>query len=55
MSSLLIGGKYSNPTEEFSVQAKSVPKTNTVSERDFGSLDLLIRMKPAATTFLLYQ
>jgi hypothetical protein len=41
---------YSNPTEEFSVQAKSVPKTNTVSERDFGSLDLLIRMKPAATT-----
>jgi E1A/CREB-binding protein len=46
----LPGGKYSNPTEEFSVQAKSLPKTNTVSERDFGSLDLLIRMKPAATT-----
>lgn len=31
-------------------QTKSVPKTNTVSERDFGSLGLLLKMKPAAST-----
>lgn len=37
----LRGGKYSNPTEEFSVQAKSVPKTNCFRTRlwQFRSID----------------
>ena len=43
-------GKYADPSPELIEQTKSVPKTNTVSERDFGSLDLLLKMKPAAST-----
>jgi putative cell wall-binding protein len=31
-------GKYADPSPELIEQTKSVPKTNTVSERDFGSL-----------------
>jgi len=46
----LPNGKYADPSSVLAEQAKSVPKTNTVSERDFGSLDLLLRMKPAAST-----
>ena len=46
----LPSGKYADPSPELMEQAKCVPKTNTVSERDFGSLDLLLRMKPAAST-----
>jgi hypothetical protein len=43
-------GKYADPSPELIEQTKSVPKTNTVSERDFGFLDLLLKMKPAVST-----
>ena len=46
----LPNGKYADPSSALAEQTKSVPKTNTVSERDFGSLDFLLRMKPAAST-----
>lgn len=45
----LPGGRYSNPSPELSRQAAAVPKTNSISERDFGSLDL-IHMKPGASS-----
>ena len=46
-------GKYFEPSPELSRQAAAVPKTNTISERDFGSLDLLVRMKPGASAVCL--
>jgi hypothetical protein len=44
----LPGGKYHQPSEAMKKQAASVPTTNTISERDFAILDILIRTKPAA-------
>ena len=49
----LPGGKLSNPSDTLSEQAKSVPTANTISERDFGKLDQLLREKPNATTLSL--
>ena len=43
-------GVNSQPTCEQAASASNVPTTNIVSERDFGSLDLLLKMKPAAST-----
>lgn len=45
----LPGGKYFDPPQEVREVASSVPKSNKVSEREFASLDLLIRIKPHAT------
>lgn len=49
----LEGGKYCNPTESKQTAASNVPTTNLISERDFGSLDVLMRMKPATSTLYL--
>lgn len=43
-------GIHSDPTQQQSASAANVPMTNIVSEGDFGSLDLLLKMKPAAST-----
>ena len=45
----LKGGKYYAPTESQKNSAANVPTTNTVSERDFAILDVLMRIKPSAT------
>ncbi|XP_072049567.1 LOW QUALITY PROTEIN: uncharacterized protein [Amphiura filiformis] len=45
----LEGGKYFNPSETQQKSAQNVPTTNTVSERDFAVLDVLVRLKPAAS------
>ena len=50
----LPGGKYwSEPgqpvSDKLQTQTSNVPTTNTVSERDFSVLDLLMRTKPNAT------
>ena len=44
----LPGGKYWNPDEQLIHQASNVPTTNTISERDFAQLDILLRIKPLA-------
>jgi len=49
----LPGGIHDNPSEEKRCQTQSVPKTNTVSERDFAQLDRFLREKPNATTIAL--
>ena len=49
----LSGGEHSNPSDDLVVETKSVPKTNTISERDFGKLDRLLRENPNATTLSL--
>lgn len=46
----LPGGCHYEPSRELLKSADNVPTTNIVSERDFGSLDMLLRMKPAAST-----
>ena len=55
----LEGGMFFGPSEELQNSAKNVPTTNTISERDFAILDILVRLKPAATchayeTYLLW-
>ena len=42
-------GKFDNADETLIRDTTSVPKTNTVSERDFAQLDRLLREKPNAT------
>ena len=49
----LPGGKFNNPSDTLCEQTKSVPTTNTISERDFGKLDRLLKEKPNATTLSL--
>ena len=49
----LPGGELDNPSLQLQEETKSVPKTNTVSERDFAKLDRLLREKPNATTLSL--
>ena len=49
----LPGGVHDKPSEEKRCQTQSVPKTNTVSERDFAQLDRFLRVKPNATTVAL--
>ena len=49
----LPGGVHANPSSEKTSQAKSVPKTNVVSERDFAQLDRLLREKPNVATVAL--
>ena len=39
----LPGGELNNPSLQLQEETKSVPKTNTVSERDFAKLDRLLR------------
>ena len=41
-------GELSNPSETLISEAKSVPTTNVLAERDFGMLDRLMRSKPKA-------
>ena len=41
------------PTKQLVTETKSVPNSNTVSERDFAKLDRLLREKPNATTIAL--
>ena len=45
----LPGGKFDNADETLVTDTTSVPKTNTVSERDFAQLDRLLREKPNAS------
>lgn len=49
----LPGGKLDSPTEELVAETKSVPNSNTISERDFAKLDRLLREKPNASTLSL--
>ena len=49
----LPGGTLDKPATPLKRQTKSVPKTNTVSERDFAKLDHFLREKPNATTLSL--
>ena len=45
----LSGGKFDNADKILIQDTTSVPKTNTVSERDFAQLDRLLREKPNAS------
>jgi E1A/CREB-binding protein len=49
----LPGRRYWNLNEQVCSRLSAVPTTNTVSERDFAQLDMLMRSKPSAavTTF----
>ena len=49
----LPGGVLDSPSEELHRETKSVPNSNTVSERDFAKLDRFLREKPNATTLSL--
>ena len=49
----LPGGRYDDFGDLLSEETITVPKTNTVSERDFAQLDRLLREKPNATTLSL--
>uniref|UniRef100_A0A8W8MPP0 Uncharacterized protein n=1 Tax=Magallana gigas TaxID=29159 RepID=A0A8W8MPP0_MAGGI len=46
----LPGGIYYEPSETDQLRAAAVPTTNTCSERDFAQLDVLMRLKPSAST-----
>ena len=46
----LPGGKYYEASVDDQVRAAAVPPTNTCSERDFAQLDMLMRIKPTAST-----
>ncbi|VDI71580.1 E1A/CREB-binding protein [Mytilus galloprovincialis] len=46
----LPGGKFFEPSFRDQIHGISVPTTNTCSERDFAQLDMLVRLKPSATT-----
>ena len=45
----LKGGVLDTKDDELRQQSKSVQKSNVLSERDFGMLDHLMKMKPKAT------
>ena len=45
----LKGGVLDSKDDELRQQSKSVQKSNVLSERDFGMLDHLMKMKPKAT------
>ena len=49
----LPGGELDSPSQQLFSESKSVPNSNTVSERDFAKLDRLLREKPNATTLAL--
>ena len=53
LSDHLPGGIHDNPCTQLQRETKSVPKTNVISERDFGQLDRLLREKPNASTLSL--
>ena len=53
VSDHLPDGRYDCPSVNLKAETKSVPKTNTISERDFAKLDRLLREKPNATTLSL--
>jgi E1A/CREB-binding protein len=46
----LPGGKYLALDLDTVSLLKSVPTINTISERDFAQLDMLMRIKPSAST-----
>ena len=41
-------GDLANPSDTLFNEGKSVPTSNVVSERDFGLLDALVKLKPKA-------
>ena len=43
----LKSGKYDNADENLKQENKSVNKTNSIAERDFGMLDRLMKVKPS--------
>ena len=49
----LPGGVLDKPNQQLVEETKSVPNSNTISERDFAKLDRLLREKPNATTLAL--
>ena len=49
----LPGGVLDKPNQQLVEETKSVPNSNTISERDFATLDRLLREKPNATTLTL--
>jgi hypothetical protein len=49
----LPGGCFDATNEKLIEETRSVPKTNTVSERDFAQLDRLLREKPNASVLSL--
>ena len=53
LSDHLPGGVHDNPCAQLQSETKSVPKTNVISERDFGQLDRLLCEKPNASTLSL--
>ena len=53
LSDHLSGRMYDHLTPQLQNDTRSVPKINTVSERDFAKLDHLLREKPNASTLAL--
>ena len=49
----LPGGVLDKLNQQLLEKTKSVPNSNTISERDFAKLDSLLREKPNATTLAL--
>ena len=49
----LPGGVLDKPSQQLVTESKSVPNSNTISERDFAKLDRLLREKPNASTIAL--
>ena len=49
----LPGGVLDKLSQQLLEETKSVPNSNTISERDFAKLDSLLREKPNATTLAL--
>ncbi|CAC5376805.1 unnamed protein product [Mytilus coruscus] len=46
----LPGGRFYEPSVGNQLRGQSVPTTNTCSERDFAQLDMLVKLKPSAST-----
>ena len=49
----LPGGYLDEPSKQLKIETRSVPNSNTISERDFAKLDRLLREKPNASTLSL--
>ena len=46
----LPGGVHDDDSEKYALETESVPKTNTICERDFALLDRFIRERPNSST-----
>lgn len=46
----LSGGRFYEPSVGHQLRGQSVPTTHTCSEKDFAQLDILVNLKPSAST-----